>query len=136
MRVIPFPVNARATRAMANIGLLGPYRLNFDEISSAIPRIAPGVYALGHKGPDGRFYIDVVGRSDKDIRGKLHSLIGSGTLFKYSFVPNMETAFHKECDLFHEFKPPGNRLHPDRLAGTNWECPRCRFFRLQGLARP
>jgi hypothetical protein len=23
-------------------------------------------------------------------------------------------------------------MHPDRPAGTNWECPRCRFFRLQG----
>jgi hypothetical protein len=25
-------------------------------------------------------------------------------------------------------------MHPDRPAGTNWECPRCRFFRLQGRA--
>jgi hypothetical protein len=69
MRIIPFPVRARATGAMANIGLLGPYRLNFDEISEAITRTAPGVYALGHRGPDGKFYIDAVGRADKDIRG-------------------------------------------------------------------
>jgi hypothetical protein len=25
-------------------------------------------------------------------------------------------------------------MHPDRSEGTNWECPRCRFFRLQGRA--
>jgi hypothetical protein len=25
-------------------------------------------------------------------------------------------------------------MHPDRAAGTNWECPRCRFFRLQARA--
>ena len=136
MRIIPFPVIPRATRTMANVGLLGPYRLTFDEISSAIPRVSPGVFALGHKGPDGKFYIDVVGRADRDIREKLHNMIGSGTLFKYSCTPTTEAAFHKECELFHEFKPPGNRLHPDRIPGTNWECPRCRFFRLQGLAAP
>ena len=118
---------------MANAGLLGPYRLTFEEIQNTIPRVAPGAFALGHKSPDGRFYIDYVGRAETDIRGKLQSLIGSGSLFKYGCTPNAEAAFRKECELFHDFKPPGNRMHPDRPAGTSWECPRCRFFRLRGL---
>ena len=136
MRIIPFPVISRATRTMANAGLMGPYRLNFEEIQDAIPRVAPGAFALGHRGPDGKFYVDFVGRADTDVRGKLHGLIGSSNLFKYSCASSAEAAFKKECEVFHDFKPPGNRMHPDRPAGTNWECPRCRFFRLQELARP
>lgn len=112
--------------------LLGPMRLAYDEITDSLPRVAPGVFAVGHRGPDGKFYVDYIGRADRDLREKLLSLIGSGNLFKFRQTPSNEAAFHAECDLFHELKPPGNRMHPDRPAGTNWECPRCRFFRLQG----
>ena len=114
---------------MTTTSLLGPFRLAYDEISSSVTRIAPGAFVLGHKGPDGRFYVDFVGRADKDIKTQLLGLIGSGTLFKYRVTPSAEQAFHMECELFHDFKPPGNRMHPDRPAGTKWECPRCRFFR-------
>ena len=77
---------------------------------------------------------DYVGRADHDVKDKLLQLIGSGNLFKYRCSTSSEAAFHAECELFHDFQPPGNRMHPDRAAGTNWECPRCRFFRLQGRA--
>lgn len=117
---------------MATTTLLGPMRLAYDEITDSLPRIAPGVFAVGHRGPDDRFYVDYIGRSDKDLRDKLRGLIGSGSLFKFRYTANGEAAFHMECELFHDFKPAGNRMHPDRPAGTNWECPRCRFFRLQG----
>jgi hypothetical protein len=119
---------------MTSTELLGPYKLAYDDIDSAIPRVAPGAFVLGHKGPDGRFYIDFVGRADVDMRDRLLQLIGSGSLFKFRSSATGEAAFHAECELFHDFKPPGNRMHPDRPAGTNWECPRCRFFRLQGQA--
>lgn len=121
---------------MTSTGLIGPYRLAYDEITNAIPRVAPGAFMLGHRGPDGRFYVDYVGRADHDVRDKLLQMIGSGNLFKYRCSPTTEAAFHAECELFHDFHPPGNRMHPDRPAGTNWECPRCRFFRLQGRASP
>jgi hypothetical protein len=39
-----------------------------------------------------------------------------------------QTAFERECDLFHDFSPPGNRLHPDRPRGTRWRCHRCEIF--------
>lgn len=125
---------AKVTRAMATTGLLGPFRLAYDEINKAIPRVAPGVFMLGHKGPDGRFYVGYVGRADSDIRDRLLQLIGSGNLFKYRCSSTTEAAFHAECELFHDFQPPANRMHPDRPPGTNWECPRCRFFRLQARA--
>lgn len=134
MSVVPFPSGPRAARAMASTGLLGPYRLAYDEITSTIPRVAPGAFVLGHKGPDGRFYVDFIGRADRDIRDKLLQFIGAGSLFKYRCTSSAEAAFEAECELFHDFKPPGNRMHPDRPAGVNWECPRCRFFRLQGRA--
>jgi hypothetical protein len=121
---------------MATTGLLGPYPLTYADVEDAIPRVAPGAFALGHKDPSGRFYVDFVGRADGDVRGKLVELIGSGNLFKYSCTSSAEAAFMKECELFHDFKPPGNRMHPDRPSGTNWECPRCRFFRLQELSMP
>lgn len=124
----------RAARTMTTTVLNGPYRLAYDDINSAVSRVAPGAFVLGHKGPDGRFYIDYVGRADLDMRDRLLQLIGSGNMFKFKYQPSGEEAFHAECELFHDFKPPGNRMHPDRPAGTNWECPRCRFFRLQGQA--
>lgn len=134
MSVIFLSAVRRVARAMTSTGLLGPFRLAYDDITDSIPRVAPGAFVLGHKGPDGRFYVDYVGRADQDIRDKLLQLIGSGNLFKYRCSTTSEAAFHAECELFHTFQPPGNRMHPDRKAGTNWECPRCRFFRLQGRA--
>jgi len=134
MSVIPFPSVPRVSKQMASAGLMGPFRLNYDDVTNCIPRVAPGAFVLGHKGPDGRFYVDYVGRADQDVRGKLLELIGSGNLFKYRCTSSAEAAFQAECELFHDFQPPGNRMHPDRAAGTNWECPRCRFFRLQGRA--
>lgn len=134
MSVIPFKAIPRMGKAMSSTGLIGPYRLAYDEITSAVTKVTPGAFALGHKGPDGRFYVDYVGRADKDMREQLLNLIGSANLFKFARTPTTEAAFHTECELFHDFKPPGNRMHPDRPAGTNWECPRCRFFRLQGRA--
>jgi hypothetical protein len=119
---------------MTSTGLLGPFRLAYDEIKNTIPRVAPGAFVLGHKGPDGQFYVHFVGRADHDVREKLIGLIGSGNMFKYRCTSTAEAAFEAECDLFHSFRPPGNHMHPDRPAGVNWECPKCRFFRLQGRA--
>lgn len=119
---------------MSSTGLLGPLRLAYDEITNAIPKVGPGAFVLGHHGQDGRFYVQYVGRADDNLRDTLLQRIGSGNLFKFRNVSTGEAAFHAECELFHDFQPPGNRMHPDRSPGTKWECPRCRFFRLQGRA--
>ena len=49
-------------------------------------------------------------------------------LFKYGYFPSSEAAFQKECEIFHDVKPPRNLVHPGRPKGTSWECPRCRIF--------
>ena len=118
---------------MPKSGLMGPYQLTFDGISSAVTRRSAGVYALGHTDAAGTFHIQHVGRSDDDIGEKLRCYIGSNTNFKYGYFPSSKSAFEKECDLYHDFSPPGNRIHPDRPAGSSLECPRCRFF---GPGRP
>lgn len=115
-------------------GLLGPYRLTFDGINRAIFRRSAGVFALGHRDPNGNFRVKHVGRSDTDIRSRLCECIGSDTLFKFSFYASARAAFEKECELFHDFNPPCNRIHPGRPKGTTWECPRCTIFDAKGSA--
>jgi hypothetical protein len=113
---------------MVKTGLQGPYRLSFDAVDAAVTRTLPGVYALGHADAQGRFCISHVGRSDSDVRSRLLDFIGSAVLFKYGYYASSQTAFEKECELFHDIRPPGNRLHPDRPKGTRWRCPRCQMF--------
>jgi hypothetical protein len=113
---------------MVKTGLLGPYRLNFDTIDATVTRASAGVYALGHVSPEGKFCIDHVGRSDTNLKARLRERIGSATLFKFGYLASSKAAFERECELFHDFEPPGNRVHPGRPAGTSWECPRCRIF--------
>ena len=109
-------------------GLSGPYRLSFDEIDAVVMRKSAGVYALGHADAQGRFCINHIGRSDTDIRARLFENIGSEMLFKFGYFGSSQTAFEKECKLFHDISPPGNRLHPGRPKGTRWRCPRCQIF--------
>ena len=108
--------------------LLGPFKLNFDAIDAAITRQSAGVYALGYTSPDGKFCINHIGRADTDVKSKLRECIGSATLFKFGYLPSRKAAFERECELFHDLGPPGNRVHPGRPQGTNWVCPRCRIF--------
>ena len=113
---------------MTKTGLMGPYRLDFDTIDAAIRRSSAGVFALGYTNNEGKFCINHIGRADTDMKGKLRNCIGQATLFKFGYLPNSRAAFLKECELFHDLAPPGNRVHPGRPQGTSWECPRCRIF--------
>ena len=117
---------------MAKSGLIGPYRLTFEGIDSAVTRRSAGVYALGHAAADGRFFVKHVGRSDLDVKARLREHIGSANLFKYEYYPSSQAAFEKECELFHDLTPPSNRIHPGRPKGTTWACPRCQIFHQNG----
>jgi hypothetical protein len=117
---------------MTKTGLSGPYRLTFDAIEAAVTRKSAGVFALGHADPNGRFCVNHVGRSDSDVRTRLHDYIGSDSLFKYDYFATPHAAFDRECELFHDVSPPRNRVHPDRPKGSNWECPRCGLFARRG----
>lgn len=116
------------TTTTTKTGLTGPFRLSFDAIEAAVNRKSAGVYALGREDAEGNFRVSHVGRSDSDVRTRLLDYIGSEALFKYRYCSAAQTAFEKECELFHDFSPPGNRMHPGRPKGTKWRCPRCQIF--------
>lgn len=113
---------------MPQTGLLGPYRLTFDSIKSAVSGPTPGVFALGHLDVDGRFCVTRVGRSDQDVGSALRDFIGSENYFKFDILSSGRAAFEKECSLYHDFSPRGNRVHPSRPDGSNWTCPHCRIL--------
>jgi hypothetical protein len=113
---------------MASTNLEGPYRLMFEDVHAAVPAGAPGVFALGYSGRDGAFYVNYIGRADSDLRNRLLDFIGSDVAFKFKPSETAEEAFHRECEVFHMLRPPGNRVHPARARFTAWSCPRCRLL--------
>ena len=109
---------------MAKSGLRGPFPLTKTSVNENVTRLSPGAYALGRlKG--GVFYIGYVGRSDSDVRDRLHDHVGAYSRFKYEYYASEKTAFEKECRLYHDFNPLANKIHPDRPAGSRWKCPMC-----------
>lgn len=110
---------------MPSTGLPGSWLLEDDEIDRVVTKKSPGNYALGRL--DGKvFRIAYVGRSDEDLNARLHSHVGAHPYFKALYASSPQTAFIRECENYHDFTPIGNAIHPDRPAGTNWSCPRCR----------
>jgi hypothetical protein len=107
--------------------LSGPYHLSFDDINAVIRRKSAGAFALGYVDQKGDFRIRYIGRSDDDVRQQLCNMIGSDQYFKYSYYVTAAGAFYKECELFHDFRPQANHLHPERPKGTSLDCPRCRL---------
>lgn len=110
---------------MLETRLEGPFRLTVDEIDAVIDAGSAGAFAIGHVDYQGRFVVHHVGRSDSDLRAQLRNKIGSEPYFKHLCFATPQQAFEKECELFHAFQPPGNFLHPERPAGTDWKCPSC-----------
>ena len=109
----------------ANANLEGPHTLTFDGISAIRKPTSPGVFALGYTGRDAAFYVSFIGRSGHDVKSRLLEFIGSDNSFKFALTASPEEAFRRECELFHWFRPPANRVHPGRPANTSWVCPRC-----------
>ena len=113
---------------MASSGLIGPFRLDPRTISVEITRTSAGTYALGEVRSDGGFYIYYVGRSDTDVGNRLLDHAGKYPAFKYGYSSSPQAAFEKECELYHNFGPPDNTLHPDRPKNSGWKYPHCRQF--------
>ena len=108
---------------MPNSGLRGPYTLTKDQIDAVVTKTSAGAYALGKTGSDDTFYISRVGRSDNDVNTRLKCYVGDYDKFKFEYYGSAKAAFEKECNLYHDFNPPDNKIHPDRPEGTTWSCP-------------
>ena len=113
---------------MASTGLNGPHTLDSETVEKTVTKTSPGNYALGRVKDDGKFYVNYVGRADKDLATRLKQHAGKYERFKYGYATSPKAAFEKECQLFHDFEPPANKIHPDRPDNTNWECPVCDLF--------
>ena|SRR2546430_13897370 len=109
---------------MANSGLTGPHTLSKTTVDAVVTKKSPGAYALGHtRTTDQAYIIQYVGRSDEDLNARIKQWDGVYAQFKYGYFPSPKAAFDKECQLFHDFTPPDNKVHPARPQGSNWKCP-------------
>jgi hypothetical protein len=60
---------------MRLLEMSGSYPLSDEAIDGALSRMSPGNYALGHMDGD-TFTVFYVGRSDSDLRQRLHEWVG------------------------------------------------------------
>ncbi len=112
---------------MASSGLDGEYPLTESGVDTNVSRTSAGAYALGRTEGE-KFLISYVGRSDDDVNARLKKHVDDYAKFKYGYFSSPKAAFEKECNLYHDFEPPDNKIHPARPGNTNWTCPRCSKF--------
>ena len=111
----------------------GPYALIEPTVENKVTKVSPGAYAVGARRGNS-FYIQLVGRSDVDVKSQLRKHIGKYELFKFEYFDSAEAAFTRECELYHTFNQPQGRLtagHPQRPANVTWQCPDCNVFESQ-----
>ena len=112
---------------MAELNMQGSFNLDEDTIDEKVTKTSAGNYALGRKDDEGTFLVSYVGRSDSDVNDRLKYWIENSKrpLFNFSYAPSAKAAYEKECQNYHDFKPPDNDVHPDKQSGSNWKCPVC-----------
>ena len=108
-------------------GLKGSFPLTAEEIKKQIKFKAPGVYTLGNLKDDGKYQTLYVGRADRDLAATLQKCLRQTQRFKFEQFDAAEDAFHKECELYHLFKPAANKVHPPVPALEDWHCKECGF---------
>lgn len=73
------------------LGMEGPYPLTDAAIDEALLRTAPGNYALGYM-EDAVFVVFYVGRSDADLRTRLHDWVGAPSRYE-RYAPSTRAPF-------------------------------------------
>lgn len=67
-----------------------------------------------------------VGRSAADLG---REIVNSANRFDgishfwYEYCSSEMAAYKRECELYHEYAPALNAIHPAVPEGTNWRCP-------------
>jgi hypothetical protein len=111
---------------MSLASLHGPYVLDEANLLAHLRQRKPGTFAVGRYTANG-FEMMNTGRSDTDLGESLRPWIGHWPHFKFRYFESARAAFHKECELYHDFlgaRQP-RLAHPVRAVGTDWSCPRC-----------
>jgi hypothetical protein len=87
---------------MRSLEMSGSYPLNDEAIDAALTRTSPGNYALGYMDGD-TFCVFYVGRSDSDVRKRLHEWVGTPSRYD-RYAPASKAAWaSRGSDLM----PPG-----------------------------
>jgi hypothetical protein len=75
---------------MGLLGMDGPYPLTDEAIDEALLRTSPGNYALGYM-EDAVFVVFYVGRSDADLRRRLHDWVDAPSRYE-RYAPGTKAA--------------------------------------------
>ena len=113
-------------------GMALPYELSdvfpltVAAIENAVKRVAGGVYVLDPPDPRTKAPIGFVGRSDTDVADGLHRHAKAGyTRFAFAYTKSPMDGYRRECQMWHDWKPSANPLHPTPPAGNAVRCLIC-----------
>ena len=116
----------KSVAIMAKSGLLGPYPLTEEILQTHIEQSddwsSASVFALGPV-KNQRFHLQRVGHADGDLAEFLRPYIGQYPAFRFKFYRSTRSAYNKECELYHAFKPRDNVDHPEKPKNTKFTCP-------------
>jgi hypothetical protein len=80
------PACAARYSTMRSLEMSGSYPLSDEGIDEALTRTSPGNYALGYMDGD-TFHVFYVGRSDSDVRRRLHEWVGMPSSYENHASP-------------------------------------------------
>jgi hypothetical protein len=103
------------------------FALTDEVINKVVVKTSPGVYLLDATS-NGPFDVAYAGRSDSDLNSRLHDWVGKYKYFSAAYCPTAKAAFEAECELYHQFGPRHNQVHPARPVGSNAVCPCCYIY--------
>jgi len=84
---------------MSLLEMSGPYPLSDEAIDDALTRTSPGNYALGYMEGD-TFSVFYVGRSDSDVRRRLHEWVGMPSRYEeYASPAKASWGVHRRGQL-------------------------------------
>jgi hypothetical protein len=101
------PACAASYSTLRSLKMRGSYPLNGRAIDEALTRTSPGNYALGYM--DGHsFSVFYVGRSDSDVRGRLHEWVGMPSQHeRYASCAKAPWAVHRRGGFPVDVPTPG-----------------------------
>lgn len=95
-------------------------------IEDEVRKTSPGVYVLDPPEQRVRVAGGFVGRSDTDIADSLRRHLRTGyKTFAYTYVKTPIEAYQIECEMWHEWKPAPNPVHPTVPHGIKTLCMVC-----------
>lgn len=104
---------------LSTLALQGPFPI--EEVSARVSAGVMGVYVLSSDGLEPTY----VGRSDFDLQRRILQSASEGdyVAFWFDYATSPMDAYKYECELYHEYNPLDNEIHPAAPENTNWRCP-------------